>query len=155
MLRCCSRCKLYCGILHIWLAQSYVLLCYKTKSVYVFYSAIYKATIYSVPRELYKHSFSKQSWCSGTEENQKGHSPARATISLAVNPLFEKEDRSPLVPLRSEDGDGMSEFAVLKLALVESRLPSCTLHVGPPSCRKWNSKVQLRVCDIRLLLLNH
>jgi hypothetical protein len=35
--------------------------------------------------------------------------------------------------LRLEAGGGMSVFAALKLAVVESRLPSNTSHVGPPS----------------------
>lgn len=66
------------------------------------------------------------------------HSPARATISLAVSPLSEKDDRRPR---RSILGDGISEFAVLRLAVVESRLPSCTCHVGPRSYRKSNDLI--------------
>lgn len=47
--------------------------------------------------------------------------PERATISLAVNPLFEKE---VIRSLRSMSGDGRSELAAPKLAVVESLLPN-------------------------------
>lgn len=60
--------------------------------------------------------------------------PESATRSLAFKPLLENEE---INVLRSEAGDGMSELAVERLAVVESRLPSCTLHVGPPN---WISK---------------
>ena len=47
--------------------------------------------------------------------------PERATISFAVNPLFEKAD---IRSLRSIFGDGRSLFAAEKLAVVESLLPN-------------------------------
>lgn len=47
--------------------------------------------------------------------------PESATISLAVNPLLEKAEMSPL---RLSVGAGMSLLAVLRLAVVESLLPS-------------------------------
>lgn len=36
--------------------------------------------------------------------------------------------------LRLDAGEGRSVFAVERLAVVESLLPSCTVHDGPPSC---------------------
>ncbi|CAA7392912.1 unnamed protein product [Spirodela intermedia] len=36
--------------------------------------------------------------------------------------------------LRSDVGAGRSLLALLRLAVVESLLPSCTVHEGPPSC---------------------
>lgn len=56
--------------------------------------------------------------------------PERTTISLAVNPLFEK---AVMRLLRSIRGDGISLVAVSLLAVVESLLPNPTLHVGPPN----------------------
>jgi hypothetical protein len=51
-------------------------------------------------------------------------------MSVALSPLFEKDlVRSP----RSRVGAGMSLFAVSRLAVVESRRPSWTTQVGPPS----------------------
>jgi hypothetical protein len=47
--------------------------------------------------------------------------PERATISLAVRPLFEKEVRRPL---RSNVGAGMLELASLATEVVESLLPN-------------------------------
>lgn len=58
------------------------------------------------------------------------NSPERATISLAVRPLFEKDE---MRALRLEAGEGRLEFAALKLAVVESLLPNNKFHVGPPS----------------------
>jgi hypothetical protein len=58
--------------------------------------------------------------------------PERTTISLAVNPLFEKAD---MRSLRSIRGDGISLVAVSLLAVVESLLPNPTLHDGPPNFR--------------------
>lgn len=55
--------------------------------------------------------------------------PERATISLALKPLFEKEE---MIPLRFKVGAGMSLLAVLKLAVVESLLPNWTVQLGPP-----------------------
>lgn len=56
--------------------------------------------------------------------------PESATISFAVNPLFEKKvTRSE----RLNIGDGSSVFAALKLAVVESLLPNTTIHEGPPN----------------------
>ena len=61
----------------------------------------------------------------------KCHSiPERATISWVVKPLLEKRD---VRTSRSEVGAGRSALAVLKLAVVESLLPNCTVHVGPPN----------------------
>ena len=61
----------------------------------------------------------------------KCHSiPERTTISWVVKPLLEKRD---IRASRSEVGAGRSELAVLKLAVVESLLPNCTVHVGPPN----------------------
>lgn len=56
--------------------------------------------------------------------------PERATISLAVKPLFEKEE---IRPVRFKVGAGILLFAALKLAVVESLLPSKTVQLGPPS----------------------
>lgn len=56
--------------------------------------------------------------------------PERANISLAVKPLLEKEE---MRLLRFKVGAGMSLFAILKLAVVESLLPSNTVQLGPPS----------------------
>jgi hypothetical protein len=38
--------------------------------------------------------------------------------------------------LRLDAGEGRSVFAVERLAVVESLLPSCTVHDGPPSCTR-------------------
>jgi len=56
--------------------------------------------------------------------------PERATISLELKPLLEKEE---IRLLKFKVGAGMSLFAVLKLAVVESLLPSNTVQLGPPS----------------------
>lgn len=63
--------------------------------------------------------------------------PERATISLAVKPLFEK---AVMRPLRFKVGAGMLELAALKLAVVESLLPKRTVQLGPPSWEKEASK---------------
>ena len=63
--------------------------------------------------------------------------PERATISLALKPLFEKEE---MIPLRFKVGAGMSLLAVLKLAVVESLLPNWTVQLGPPN---WNKSISL------------
>jgi hypothetical protein len=56
--------------------------------------------------------------------------PDSAIMSVALNPLFEKD----LVrSLRSSVGAGMSLFAASRLAVVESRRPRLTTQVGPPS----------------------
>uniref|UniRef100_J3N5G1 Uncharacterized protein n=1 Tax=Oryza brachyantha TaxID=4533 RepID=J3N5G1_ORYBR len=58
--------------------------------------------------------------------------PESAIMSVALSPLFEKDLlRSP----RSRVGAGMSLFAASRLAVVESRRPSWTTQVGPPSCK--------------------
>jgi len=56
--------------------------------------------------------------------------PERATISLVLKPLFEKED---IRALRSISGDGISVVAASLLAVVESLLPNPTFHDGPPN----------------------
>lgn len=56
--------------------------------------------------------------------------PERATISLAVKPLLAK---LVIRSLRSNEGEGISLFAVSKLAVVESLLPNSTVHEGPPN----------------------
>lgn len=49
---------------------------------------------------------------------------------MAEKPFLEKAD---MRKLRSESEGGISLFAALRLAVVESLLPSCTVHVGPPN----------------------
>ena len=56
--------------------------------------------------------------------------PERVTMSVALSPFLEKAE---MRVLRSDVGEGMSELAVLRLAVVESLLPSCTVHEGPPN----------------------
>lgn len=56
--------------------------------------------------------------------------PDKATISSAVNPFFLK---AAIRPSRSRNGEGKSELAALKSAVVESRLPKRTSQLGPPS----------------------
>lgn len=47
--------------------------------------------------------------------------PERATNSSSVKPLLEK---AVLRSLKSDEGPGKSELAILKLAVVESLLPN-------------------------------
>ena len=56
--------------------------------------------------------------------------PDRATISLALKPLFVKAE---MRPLRFKVGAGMLLLAALKLAVVESLLPNLTIQLGPLS----------------------
>lgn len=56
--------------------------------------------------------------------------PESATISLVERPLPENEE---MRVLKLEVGAGMLLFAALRLAVVESLLPSRTVHDGPPN----------------------
>lgn len=56
-------------------------------------------------------------------------------MSEALRPLPEKEE---MRVRRSAVGPGMSVFAELKLAVVESLLPNSTVHVGPPNCEMFS-----------------
>ena len=58
------------------------------------------------------------------------HAPERATSSLAVKPLFEKEVRRAA---RFRPGPGMLLPTALKLAVVESLRPNGTAQLCPPS----------------------
>ena len=51
-------------------------------------------------------------------------------MSEALSPFLEKAEMSVL---RSDVGEGMSALAVLRLAVLESLLPNCTAHDGPPN----------------------
>lgn len=57
--------------------------------------------------------------------------PESAVISLALKPLAENME---IRVERLEAGDGIWELAALWLAVLASLRPSCTVHVGPPSC---------------------
>ena len=56
--------------------------------------------------------------------------PDKATRSLDDRPFLEKAE---IRVARSEVGAGRSLLASFKLAEVESLLPSCTVHEGPPN----------------------
>lgn len=56
--------------------------------------------------------------------------PERVTMSVALRPFLENAD---VRLLRSKVGSGMSLFAELRLAVVASLRPSCTLQDGPPN----------------------
>lgn len=56
--------------------------------------------------------------------------PDKATISFGVKSFFWK---AAIRPSRLRKGDGRSELAPLKLAVVESLLPKPTGHPSPPS----------------------
>jgi len=57
--------------------------------------------------------------------------PDKVTISLRVRPLLVK---CVIRVVRSSVNFGRSELAKLLLAMVESLLPSFTVHDGPPTC---------------------
>lgn len=52
-------------------------------------------------------------------------------MSVVLRPFLEKAE---IKSLKSDTGEGMSLLAALKLALVASLLPNCTVHEGPPNC---------------------
>jgi hypothetical protein len=54
-------------------------------------------------------------------------------MSVLLRPFLAKAASSVL---RLDAGEGRSVFAVERLAVVESLLPSCTVHDGPPSCTR-------------------
>jgi hypothetical protein len=58
--------------------------------------------------------------------------PERATMSVKVKPLGPK---ASLRLLMLEDGAGRALLARASFAVVESLLPSPTVHVGPPNCK--------------------
>lgn len=65
------------------------------------------------------------------KKKQTEYKPERATISLAVKPLFEKE---VIRALRLIAGDGMLLLTSLTLpAVAESLLPNRTSQPRPPS----------------------
>lgn len=66
----------------------------------------------------------------GTEKHVMLLLPERATMSVVVRPLSEKAE---MRSVRLKSGLGISLLAELKLAVVESLLPSCTVHEGPPN----------------------
>lgn len=61
-------------------------------------------------------------------------------MSVELRPFFEKAD---IRALMSDVGAGISLFAPLKLAVVASLLPSCTVHEGPPNYG--SSKIQSKL----------
>lgn len=62
------------------------------------------------------------------KKKKKNELPERATISLAVKPLLEKE---VMRALRFNPGPGSWLFAAVKLAVVASLLPRATVQLGP------------------------
>lgn len=75
--------------------------------------------------------------------------PERTTISCAVKPLFEKAD---MISLRSIRGDGISLVTASLLAVVESLLPSPTVHDGPPNWWWNNENVKMLILQIKSLI---
>lgn len=63
--------------------------------------------------------------------------PESAVMSLAFRPLAENIEMSVE---RGANGDGISLFAAVRLAVLASLRPNGTGHVGPPS---YNSNVTL------------
>jgi hypothetical protein len=59
------------------------------------------------------------------------HTPERATISLSLKPF---PLNMPIRFTRLVVALGISLSARLRLAVVESLLPSLTVHDGPPTC---------------------
>lgn len=57
--------------------------------------------------------------------------PERAVISAALRPLAENME---IKVERVEVGIGIWALAELRLAVLASLRPNCTVHVGPPSC---------------------
>ncbi|URE17162.1 hypothetical protein MUK42_11305 [Musa troglodytarum] len=63
--------------------------------------------------------------------------PESAVMSRALRPLAAKEETSWE---RLEPGLGRLLLAALWLAVVASLRPSCTVHVGPPSCTQYSNR---------------
>ena len=66
--------------------------------------------------------------------------PDRTTISFVERPWAWKDE---MRALRLDVGAEMLLFAALRLAVFESLLPSCTVHVGPPNYDQQKRRLNL------------
>jgi hypothetical protein len=79
------------------------------------------------------------------------YAPESATMSFWDSPCAAKRE---VRLARPDVGGGMLLLAPLKLAVVESLLPTLTLQLGPPSCI-YADQSSLRLITYYIMLIDH